>query len=108
MSDVFSIASHWALLYLIKVVTHEQTGCAHFSAFEKRAIQNAMLVTANKRFCSKMDTLGFSSKKGDATNPDVRFSARQNLAPRFSVHSVLLRTVSFLARCHSSSRCLAC
>ena len=33
MSGVFSIASHWVLQYLPDVVTHEQTGCAHFSAF---------------------------------------------------------------------------
>jgi hypothetical protein len=33
MSGVFSIASHWVLQYLPDVVAHEQTGCAHFSAF---------------------------------------------------------------------------
>ena len=33
MSGIFSIASHWVLQYLPDVVTHEQTGCAHFSAF---------------------------------------------------------------------------
>src|SRR5580704_8624118 len=33
MSGVFSMASHWALQYLPDVVMHEQTGCAHFSAF---------------------------------------------------------------------------
>ena len=33
MSGVFSIASHWVLQYLPDVGTHEQTGCAHFSAF---------------------------------------------------------------------------
>jgi hypothetical protein len=33
MSGIFSMASHWALQYLPDVVTHEQTGCAHFSAF---------------------------------------------------------------------------
>jgi hypothetical protein len=33
MSGVFSMASHWALQYLPDVVTQEQTGCAHFSAF---------------------------------------------------------------------------
>jgi hypothetical protein len=33
MSGVFSMASHWVLQYLPDVVTHEQTGCAHFSPF---------------------------------------------------------------------------
>jgi hypothetical protein len=33
MSGVFSIASHSALQYLPDVVTQEQIGCAHFSAF---------------------------------------------------------------------------
>ena len=33
MSGVFSIASHCVLQYLPEVVMHEQTGCAHFTAF---------------------------------------------------------------------------
>jgi hypothetical protein len=33
MSGVFSIAAHSVLQYLPDVVMHEQTGCAHFSAF---------------------------------------------------------------------------
>jgi hypothetical protein len=33
MSGVFSIAAHSVLQYLPDVVTHEQTGCAHFSLF---------------------------------------------------------------------------
>jgi hypothetical protein len=33
MSGVFSIASHCVLQYLPEVVRHEQTGCAHFTAF---------------------------------------------------------------------------
>jgi hypothetical protein len=33
MLGVFSIASHWGLQYLPDVTVHEQTGCAHFSAF---------------------------------------------------------------------------
>jgi hypothetical protein len=33
MSGVFSMASHCVLQYLPEVVTHEQTGCAHFTAF---------------------------------------------------------------------------
>jgi hypothetical protein len=33
MSGVFSIASHCVLQYLPDVITHEQTGRAHFSAF---------------------------------------------------------------------------
>jgi len=31
MPGVFSIASHSVLQYLPDMVTHEQTGCAHFS-----------------------------------------------------------------------------
>jgi hypothetical protein len=34
MSGVFSIASHSGLQYLPDVAMHEQTGCAHFPAFE--------------------------------------------------------------------------
>ena len=33
ISGVFSMASHWVLQYFPEVVRHEQTGCAHFSAF---------------------------------------------------------------------------
>jgi len=33
MSGVFAVASHSVLQYLPDVVTHEQTGCAHFSVF---------------------------------------------------------------------------
>jgi hypothetical protein len=33
MSGVFSIAAHAVLQYLPDVVTHEQTGCAHFWPF---------------------------------------------------------------------------
>jgi hypothetical protein len=33
MSGIFSMASHCALQYLPDDVMHEQTGCAHFSAF---------------------------------------------------------------------------
>ena len=33
MSGVFSVASHSALQYFPDVVTHEQSGCAHFSVF---------------------------------------------------------------------------
>ena len=33
MSGIFSMASHWALQYLPDEITHEQTGCAHFSVF---------------------------------------------------------------------------
>ena len=35
ISGVFSVASHSALQYLPDVVTHEQSGCAHFSAFSE-------------------------------------------------------------------------
>jgi hypothetical protein len=34
MSDRFSTASHWALQYFPEVIMQEQTGCAHFTAFE--------------------------------------------------------------------------
>jgi hypothetical protein len=33
ISGVFAVASHSVLQYLPDVVTHEQTGCAHFSVF---------------------------------------------------------------------------
>lgn len=33
MSGVFSMAAHSTLQYFPEVVRHEQTGCAHFSAF---------------------------------------------------------------------------
>ena len=66
MSGVFSIASHWVLQYLPDVVTHEQTGCAHFSAFavaisfllasdRQRVIQGGILNTWEKRFCPIKD-----------------------------------------------------
>ena len=66
MSGVFSIASHWVLQYLPDVVTHEQTGCAHFSAFvvamsfllasdRRRVIQVGILNTREKRFCPIKD-----------------------------------------------------
>jgi hypothetical protein len=66
MSGVFSIASHRVLQYLPDVVTHEQTGCAHFSAFvvaisfllasdRQRVIQEGILNTREKRFCPIRD-----------------------------------------------------
>src|ERR1700732_4316670 len=35
ISGVFSVASHSALQYLPDVVTHEQSGCEHFTAFSE-------------------------------------------------------------------------
>jgi hypothetical protein len=73
MSGVFSIASHWVLQYLPDVVTQEQTGCAHFSAFaltisvllaldQRRMIQAAILDTGGKGFCTIRHTSGLGHK----------------------------------------------
>jgi hypothetical protein len=62
MSGIFSIASHWVLQYLPDVVTHEQTGCAHFSDFavanssllgsdQKQVIQDDILDTGKRHIC---------------------------------------------------------
>ena len=70
MSGVFSIASHWVLQYFPDVVTHEQMGCAHFSAFavaisfllasdQQRGIQDGILNTWEKRFCPIKDISQF-------------------------------------------------
>ena len=70
ISGVFSVASHSVLQYLPDVVTHEQTGCAHFSAFSgsitllptsdlTRTIQALMLVTRKKCFCTERNTLRY-------------------------------------------------
>jgi hypothetical protein len=63
MSGVFSMASHWVLQYLPDFVIHEQTGCAHFSAFavaisfllasdRQKIIQGSMLRHSEKAFLS--------------------------------------------------------
>ena len=76
MSGVFSIASHSVLQYLPDVVTHEQTGCAHFSAFavaisfllgwdQQRMIQDGILDTGKKRFRPKRNTFQFGSQSGN-------------------------------------------
>ena len=68
ISGVFSVASHSALQYLPDVVTHEQSGCAHFSAFseatffpstsdQERMIQVQMLISRKECFCTKKNTL---------------------------------------------------
>ncbi len=70
ISGVFSVVSHSVLQYLPDVVTHEQTGCAHFSAFSAaiallptsdlaRTIQVLMLVTRGKYFCTERNTLRY-------------------------------------------------
>jgi len=46
MSVVFSIASRWVLPYLPDDLTHEQTGCAHFSAFE---VAISLLLASNQQ-----------------------------------------------------------
>jgi len=69
MSTVFSISSHRVLQYFPEVVMHEQTGCAHFSAFAV-AIPfllashddndpKRMLNLGKERFCPKADTFQF-------------------------------------------------
>ena len=47
MSGVFSMASHWVLQYLPDVVTHEQTGCAHFLTVS--LVISFLLVSDHKR-----------------------------------------------------------
>jgi D-serine deaminase-like pyridoxal phosphate-dependent protein len=64
MSGVFISASHQVLQYFTDDVTHEQTGCAHLSAFaaaisssllsDQRVMQ--ILNTGGKRVCSKWNT----------------------------------------------------
>ena len=49
MSGVFSMASHWVLQYLPDVVVHEQTGCAHFSAFRSRHFFSPRIRTHSQR-----------------------------------------------------------
>jgi hypothetical protein len=67
MSGVLSIAAHSVLQYLPDVVTHEQTGCAHFPAFavviafllasgQQRVIQEGIIDTSKRRFCPKKNT----------------------------------------------------
>ena len=66
-SGVFSIASQSLLQYLPDVVGHEQTGCAHFSAFaeaisfllssdQEGTTQAAILVSNCECFCTEMNT----------------------------------------------------
>jgi hypothetical protein len=70
MSGVFSMASHWALQYLPDVVTHEQTGCEHFSVFaesicfllvldQERMIQALILVVGGTCFCTERNILRY-------------------------------------------------
>jgi hypothetical protein len=71
ISGVFSVASHSALQYLPDVVTHEQSGCEHFTAFSEpisflptsdqdRMIQVQMLVSRKECFCTERNTLRFA------------------------------------------------
>jgi hypothetical protein len=77
MSGVFSIASHWVLQYLPDVITHVQTGCAHFWGFavaisfllasgHHRVIQDGILITGTKRFCPIRNTLHFGHRVATA------------------------------------------
>jgi hypothetical protein len=73
MSGVFSIVLHWVLQYSPDVVTHEQTGCAHSSAFagaipsllvsdQQRVVQDGILDTGEKSFCPIRNTFQFGSQ----------------------------------------------
>ena len=73
ISGVFSIASHSVLQYLPDVVTHEQTGWAHFSTFavvisspldsdQQRMIPGNILGIADRRFCTERDTFRFEAQ----------------------------------------------
>jgi|GEM_PF-3202037 hypothetical protein len=75
MSGVLSMASHWVLQYLPDVGTHEQTGCAHFSAFavvisflpssdQQPMIPDPILDAAKKSFCLIENIFGFRSRSG--------------------------------------------
>jgi hypothetical protein len=76
MSGAFSKGSHWVLQYLPDVVTHEQTGRAHFSSFavaisfllasdQQRVIQNRILDTGEKRFRSIRNTFQLGPQSGN-------------------------------------------
>ena len=71
MSGVFSIASHSTLQYLLAVVMHEQTGCAHFSVFVSvisfllnRSIKDDppnKVVAEDEHFCTKRNIFQIGS-----------------------------------------------
>lgn len=80
MSGVLSMASHWVLHHLLDVVTHQQTGCTHFSAFgvaisffqssdQQRLIQDGILDTGKKCFRPKRNTFQFWSQSRCRPDP---------------------------------------
>ena len=74
MPGVFSIASHWVLHYLLDVVTHEQTGCAHLSAFGVAWSSDQQRVIQDGIFASRKNSTG---QQGTHFNFDRRVVAGQ-------------------------------